>query len=145
MMPNDKVPDDLEHILMEVHGADGNPEIRHVTLDNIKLGPIRRESLADDQVEHLRLVYKSISPYVDYPFEQFELNFLREAHPEREIVIWSRIAAALLEFVEQQPQTTNEQRRAIFAFFLLISTGGKKSDDIDGTLWNYLETLYVMG
>src|SRR4051812_18377911 len=71
------------------------PELRYVDLKDLRLGPIRRESLSDDQLGILRAIYEVISPYQDMAFETMELNFLRDANPDSELAVWSCIAVTL--------------------------------------------------
>ncbi len=129
IMPHDNDPD--------------KPEIRYVNPKDLKPGPIRREALSAGQLEKLRAIYQIISPYQECAFETMELNFLRDANPDRELAVWANIAAALEKFIEQQPHTTKIERKSILSCFLLLSMGAKRPDKIDEHLWEYLDSLYA--
>ncbi len=75
-------------------------------------------------------------------FETMELNFLRDANPDKELAIWAKVAVAFSRFIEEQPQTTHAERKSILSCFLLLSMGSKRPDNIDAKLWQYLESLY---
>jgi hypothetical protein len=48
---------------------ENEPEIRYVNPKDLRLGPIRRESLSDKQLGILRAIFEVISPYQDMAFE----------------------------------------------------------------------------
>jgi hypothetical protein len=118
------------------------PEIRHVNPQDLKPGPIRHKALTNKQLERVRLIYACLGPFIETPFEQFELNFLRDMHPEREIKIWSCIALAHQKFLKQKPDASEAEVRQAFTGLLLISMGATKPDDMPGPLWELLERIY---
>jgi len=128
---------------MPREGQPDEPEVRSVNPKELRLGPIRREALSDDQLEQLRAIWHVISPYQQMAFETMELNFLRDANPDQELTIWANVAVALTWFIEEQPRTTNAERKSILSCLLVISMGSKRPHNIDAKLWQYLESLYT--
>jgi hypothetical protein len=55
----------------------------------LKPGPIRHVALPDQLLDQIGAVYKVLGPYLDTTLEQFEVGFMREMHPVREIAIWN--------------------------------------------------------
>src|SRR5215831_21282425 len=58
--------------------------------------------------------------------EQFEIDFMRDMHPEREIAIWCRIAKAWLAYLEDFPGNETlpkEEERKLLGALVAISTG----------------------
>ena len=55
--------------------------------DKIRPGPIRHESLSDEILEQVRSIFEIIGPNVETTLEQFEINLMRDAAPEDEVVI----------------------------------------------------------
>ena len=51
-------------------------------------GPIRHQSLPPDLLGQIQAVYDVIGPHIDVTLEQFEIGFMRNMHPEREVAIW---------------------------------------------------------
>jgi len=96
--------------------------------------------LTDDQTETIRQIYEILSPYLNTPFDRFELNFLRDSHPEREITL---IAHAHQRFRTEYPSATEEEAKAAFKGLLLISTGTCRPVEIPQAAWDKLEGIYA--
>ncbi|MBM4073446.1 MAG: hypothetical protein FJ271_31660 [Planctomycetes bacterium] len=64
--------------------------------------------LTPEQSERLLKIFKTLWPFAGNSFETMELNFCRDIHPEREILIWEWIAARYTEFREEKSRTRNE-------------------------------------
>ena len=56
-------------------------------------GPIRHESLPPDLLGQIRAVYDVIGPYLGMTLEEFEIGFMRDMHPEREVALWCTVSA----------------------------------------------------
>jgi hypothetical protein len=50
--------------------------------------------LPPDLFGQIRAVYDVIGSYIDMTLEQFEIGFMGDMHPEREVAIWCGIAKA---------------------------------------------------
>ena len=86
---------------MSQENQSDQPEIQHLNPKDLRLGPIRRDTLSEDQLEKLRAIWQVISPYQETAFETMELNFLRDADPDQELAVWANIAVVLTKFIEQ--------------------------------------------
>lgn len=73
-------------------------EPEYVNPSDLRPGPIRHESLSPDLLEHIRAVYDVIGPYLNATLEQFEIGFMRDAHPAREVAVWCSIVAAWIAY-----------------------------------------------
>jgi len=51
----------------------------------LRPGPIRHASLPPELLEPIRAVYEIVGPYLDTTLEQFEVNFMRDMHPDEEV------------------------------------------------------------
>lgn len=121
---------------------DNNPEIKEIPIRDIRPGPIRHESLTPSQLERARVIYKCLEPFLKMPFEKFELNFLRDMHPEQEIQIWSCIAVSHQQFLQQNPAVSFEDAERAYKAFLMISMGAERPADIDESQWRNFEEIY---
>jgi hypothetical protein len=119
------------------------PEIRRVNPKDLRPGPICHESLTDEQTETIRQIHEILSPYLNTSFEQFELNFLRDLHPEREILIWTLIAHAHQRFRAECPSATDEESKEAFKGLLLISMGASRPVEIPQAAWDKLQGVYA--
>jgi hypothetical protein len=67
-----------------------------------------------------------IGPCIGMTLEQFEIGFMRDMHPEREVALWCRITKAWLayheDFLQNQTQPDEEERKLLGAL-IAISTG----------------------
>jgi hypothetical protein len=92
----------------------------------IRSGPIRHESLPPDLLETIKIVHHQLGRYLGETLEQFEVGFMRDMHPEREVAVWCRIAVAWhtyhMEYLGGKLHAEKDERRILGAL-LAISTG----------------------
>ena len=119
------------------------PENRPVNPKHLRPVPIRHESLTDEQTETIRQIHEILSPYLNTSFEQFELNFLGDLHPKREILIWTLIAHAQQRCRTEYPSATDEEAKAAFKGLLLISTGTCRPAEFPQAVWDKLQDIYA--
>jgi hypothetical protein len=92
----------------------------------LRPGPIRHRSLPPELLEEIKAVFDVIGPYVNMTLEQFEIGFMRDMHPEREVDVWCRITKAWLAYHEDvlgNETLPNEEERKLLGALILISTG----------------------
>jgi hypothetical protein len=92
----------------------------------IRKGRIRNHSLAPELLQRIGLIFKLIGPYVATTLEEFEIGFMRDSQPEREVAIWAAISAAWLayhkRYLESQRLAIDQEKKLLGAL-LLISAG----------------------
>lgn len=101
-----------------------NPE--YVDLRRLRPGPIRHESLPDDVLSVIRSIYDIVGPYLDTTLEQFEIGFMRDADPESEVLLWSCIASAWVDYHQKHlggQALPEDEEKKLLAALLVISTG----------------------
>jgi hypothetical protein len=97
-------------------------EIRNVPLEDIKQGPIRQKKGLTPVLEGLaRAIFATVGHFVYPTFEQWELGFMRDMHPWREISIWENIARTFDLYVAEHPEAANSGE--IVGTIVSISTG----------------------
>lgn len=64
-----------------------SPNPAPIDLSQLNLGLVRDDSLPPGLLEHIKVVYDVVGPYLDTTLEQFEIGFMRKLHPERDIVV----------------------------------------------------------
>jgi hypothetical protein len=86
-------------------------EKRLVPLDELKQGPIRhKQGLSPLLTELARELFRRVGHYAYPSFEQWELGFMRDSHPWREILIWEAICRAYEAYVATHPEAKNDAR-----------------------------------
>jgi hypothetical protein len=101
-----------------------NPE--PIDPKDLRPGPIRHESLSDELLKHVQSIYNIVGPYLDTTLEQFEIGFMRDMHPEDEVLIWASITAAWIDYHEQHLDgelLPDEDEKKLLAALIVISTG----------------------
>src|SRR5215472_17997151 len=101
-------------------------EPEYVDPRTLRLGPIRHKSLPPDLLGQIKAVYDVIGPYVGMTLEQFQIGFMRDMHPEREVSLWCRIAKAWLAYHEDylgNETLPDEEERKLLGALVAISTG----------------------
>jgi len=101
-------------------------EPEHVDPSKLRPGPIRHESLPPKFLEMVKGVYDVIGPYFGMTLEQFEIGFMRDMHPQREVAVWVRIAKAWLAYHEDflgSETLPKEEEQQLLGALIAISTG----------------------
>ncbi len=110
------------YILVHIEDEDGNDQGLAWALEkDLKVGPIRHENL-DDFGPVLRWTWRHLKQYITScrTFEDWELGFMRDTQPEREIAIWMRITYAFLEFTYRHPSA---DKMTVFASLIKVTEG----------------------
>ena len=101
-------------------------ERREVDPRTLRPGPIRNESLPSKLLDSIKAVYDVIGPYINMTLKQFEVGFMRDMHPEREVALWCGITTAWLDYHEKHlngETLPDDQERSILGALIAISTG----------------------
>ena len=99
---------------------------KEVKVSVLKPGPFRHESLPPEIHQTLSVLYESVGRYIDPTLEQWELGFMRDAHPEREVALWSKIAFAWREYHLRYTggdRLDDVEEKQIVGFLVLLSMG----------------------
>jgi hypothetical protein len=92
----------------------------------LRLGPIRHDSLPRDLLAQIKAVHDVIGRFIGMTLEEFEIDFMRDMHPQREVALWFRIAKAWLAYHEDflgNRTLANEEERKLLGALVAISTG----------------------
>jgi hypothetical protein len=91
-----------------------------------KPSPIHHVHLPDELLKQIAAIYKSLGPYLGTTLEQFEIGFLQDMHPVREIALWIKIEAAWrsyhAKFLPDRSPSKEEEKKLVSAF-IAIATG----------------------
>lgn len=101
-----------------------NPE--PIDPKDLRPGPIRHETLPAELLEQDQSIFEIIGPYMDTTLEQFEVNLMRDAHPEDEVMIWASITAAWIDYHKQHLDDellSDDEEKKLIAALIVISTG----------------------
>jgi hypothetical protein len=101
-------------------------EPEYLDPSQLRSGPIRHESLPPDMLKQIKAVFDVIGKYLGMTLEQFEITFMRDTHPESEVVLWCSITAAWLAYHEKflgGKELAEEVEKKLVAALLAISMG----------------------
>jgi hypothetical protein len=85
-------------------------EYRQVPVDDIKPGPLRHKRGLSPLLEQIgRMLYSKVGHFVYPSFEQWEIGFMRDMHPWREILIWEAIARTHDLYLAKHPDADMQQ------------------------------------
>jgi hypothetical protein len=103
-----------------------DPKPQSFVLSRMRAGPIRHDSLSDELLGHIAVIYRQIGRYLGMNLEQFEIGFMREESPDVEVAIWNSIATAWSDFrqkyVGDVPLPLDEEK-SLLAALIAISMG----------------------
>jgi hypothetical protein len=94
-----------------------------LTSDDLKKLNLAQEMVAKE-------IYKSIGKRLLGSYEEFESTFCCDMHPDRELVIWYRIAVCISQWRQLHPEFAPEQEKQACADLLSISSGAKGDNDL---------------
>ena len=118
---------------------DKKERLREVPLEDIKQGPIRQQEGLTPLLEQLaKAIFAEVGYLLCPTFEEWELGFLRDVHPWREILIWENIARTFDLVVAKRPQAAYS--KLIAGTIVSISTGHVPENNVQYELRKlYLE------
>jgi hypothetical protein len=104
-----------------------NPsEPEYIDPKELRPGPIRNKSLSPELLEQIEAVFDVIGPYIGMTLEQFEIEFMRDMRPQREVALWFRITKAWLAYHEDflgNETLPNEEEGKLLGALVAISSG----------------------
>ena len=99
-------------------------------LKKMKQGPIRHTGLDPFLTAWARTLFDRVGHHLYPAFEQWELGFMRDTHPEREIFVWEGIARAYEQYLTDHPET---DARKLAGCMSAISMGGRFQEETEET------------
>lgn len=104
-------------------------EIRKVPLADLTPGPIcHKKGLTPVLEELARSLFSKVGRFVYPTFEQWELGFMRDEHPWREILIWENIARTFNRYLAEHPDADG---RDVVGTICSISAGHVSEDETE--------------
>ena len=101
-------------------------EPEYVDPRTLRPGPIRHGSLSPELLDQIKAVFDVIGKYLGMTLEQFEIGFMRDTHPEREIPVWFSITKAWLAYYEDflgNETLPNKEEGKLLGALIAISSG----------------------
>jgi len=98
----------------------------YIDPSQLQPGPIRHESLPPGLLERIKAVFDLIGGYLGSTLEQFEIGFMRDMHPEREVAVWCSIAFAWAAYHEKflgDELLPDAEEKKLIGALIGISTG----------------------
>ncbi|MHB8974094.1 MAG: hypothetical protein ACYC3X_26200 [Pirellulaceae bacterium] len=108
-------------------------EPEYVDLSELRPGPIRHDKLSLELLELIRSVFEIVGPYLKSTLEQFEIGFMRDMHPEREVAVWCSITSAWIAYHEKHLDDVllpDEDEQKLLGALIAISTGVEDMDKL---------------
>ncbi len=88
--------------------------------------PICHRELPAELLNQIKAVFDVIGRYFNMNLEQFEIGFMRDKNPEREMALWCGIAKAWLAYHEDflaNNTLADEEERKLLRALVVISSG----------------------
>ncbi len=90
-------------------------------IDKLEEGPIRHTTLPEDFIRRVRAMKATLAEVDQSPLAEILDDFKRDAHPERELVIWERIASTYELFVSHEGIVDLPTKKEILSVLLGVS------------------------
>ncbi|MEI8194815.1 MAG: hypothetical protein WCI73_02785 [Phycisphaerae bacterium] len=95
-------------------------KLEKVEVSKLRPGPIQHSGFSDELLQLMRVVHDRIKDVYPISLEKWELGFMRDRHPERELAVWQLMSDATEAAAKQLPALG---RKAIFKVVLGHSMG----------------------
>lgn len=106
-------------------------QLSHIPLANLKISPVKYSSISQELISRIRMIRACLLEVHPHSMENWLDGFLRDEHPSMEVSCWERIAAVYMEYISTRTQLTEDQRRAVFSYILVLSMS--LDEDVLGT------------
>jgi hypothetical protein len=100
--------------------AGGEGRVKWVDPKTIQPGPIRRDSLTDEQMARIRALQATFVEVDRQTVDQWVDNFKRDADPDKELRIWERMSKAFRAYCDGR-KLSPEAKKDVFSVVLLRS------------------------
>jgi hypothetical protein len=100
-------------------------------VSQLELGPIRHETLPPKLMDDIKQSYNVVGKYLYPTLEQWEVGFLRDAFPAREVHVWAKISLAFMDYHQKRGLESRDRETEVNLVGRLIevSTGYQPDDD----------------
>lgn len=121
-------PDLFEKVHRRIKFLHLRAQAKVITVDpkGIRPGPIRHQELSDDLVSRIRLVRAALLGIDTHSMKHWLEGFQRDAHPSREVAVWERMCAALMEYMSMTP-INRRQLKHLYRVVLGVANGNGRS------------------
>lgn len=97
----------------------------------IKQSRIKHPALSEALLPRIQAIHDRIRDVYDVTLEQFEIAFMRDADPEREVTVWERIAAAFEKLTRAEPEFGRKMvLRTLLGYSMVALTDAERADPV---------------
>ena len=116
-------------LLCTMAGAREHMTMTEIKISDVQPGPIRHASLPPDLIKRIKSFKQILGEVETSTLEKTIKNFQRDQHPEREVAVWERIAAAYRLYVCENPSDNMAIKRDVYRVLLGASMGTQDFGD----------------
>lgn len=106
-----------------------------IKISDLKQGPIRQEILPDGFIERVQTFKQKLTDVEHISLEETVSNFQRDKNPEKELILWERIATAYETFTLKHNISPDAKKEA---FIVLLGTSMG-----DTAIWERIKHLSI--
>lgn len=126
-----------------IHNDDGTEHEEWWTQERIDEAYLRsrvqQKRLTDDEILLCQWTYRKVGKYLHPTLEKWELGFMKDAHPRRELGYWAMAAFCLEDWCKANPSRATEQgKRQYICAFARVGVVDPKAirDPVELALYN---------
>ena len=116
-------------------------ELVEVDIASLCAGPLLHTSLDDKLLERIDTIYEEFQPYLEMTQEQFEIGFMRDNNPEKEVELWEDLVITyrLAQDIFGKDEKTKE---TVYCYLIHNSVGSLTEEEEQDEAVKQLQTLY---
>ena len=97
--------------------------MKTIKFSEVLPGPVQHPSLSIDLIERIKSFKQILAEVETSALENAIKNFQRDQHPEREVAVWERIAAAYHAYLSEKPTENMTIKMDVYRVLLGASMG----------------------
>ena len=114
-----------------------------IKLSDIQDGPIRHATLPDGMIERIVAFKDALGDVDTVSVEKTIENFQRDLNPEKELVIWERIASTFQTYLAHNPTNDPVIRKEVFSVLVGASMGMQDWNNIKHLSQDQIKHLVI--
>ena len=105
-------------------------DIRMIKISDIDKGPIRHPVLPESFIKRVKAYWQVLTEVEPSILQDAIHDFKYDLNPEKELIIWERIASTYQSYLSHNPTTDLATKKDVFAVLLGASMGTEEWDNI---------------
>lgn len=102
-----------------------------IEAEKIRPGRIQHADLPESLLMRIRAIHTAVKGLLKKTLEEFEINFMRDSHPEGEVALWERIVVGMQRVHRAMPKLDRKViLKTLLAHSMVVLTKAEQADPV---------------